>query len=85
MYWLNFVNLCYMKTVIKNISKLVQNDDNIIKFRAGNDMNHLNTISNAFIEIEDGLINTLMIGIKLKSLMLKKAFYFLLIVTVILI
>ena len=45
-----------MKTVIKNISKLVQNDDNMIKFRAGNDMNHLNTISNAFIEIEDGLI-----------------------------
>ena len=28
----------------------------MIKFRAGNDMNHLNTISNAFIEIEDGLI-----------------------------
>ena len=56
MYWLNFVILCYMKTVIKNISKLVQNDDNMIKFRAGNDMNHLNTISNAFIEIEDGLI-----------------------------
>lgn len=57
MYWLNFVNLCYMKTVIKNISKLVQNDDNMIKFRAGSDMNHLNTISNAFIEIEDGLIS----------------------------
>ena len=56
MYWLNFVILCYMKTVIKNISKLVQNDKNMIKFRAGNDMNHLNTISNAFIEIEDGLI-----------------------------
>ena len=45
-----------MKTVIKNISKLVQCEKNPVKFKAGKDMNHLNTISNAFIEIEDGLI-----------------------------
>ena len=56
MYWLNFVILFNMKSVIKNISKLIQCDSNDIKFRAGNEMNSLETISNAFLEIEKGLI-----------------------------
>ncbi len=56
MFWLNFVILSYMKTVIKNISQLVQCDDKNLKFRAGNDMNYLNTIDNAYIEIENGKI-----------------------------
>ncbi|MDC1024839.1 imidazolonepropionase [Flavobacteriales bacterium] len=46
-----------MKTVIKNISQLVQCDDKNLKFRAGNDMNYLNTIDNAYIEIENGKIS----------------------------
>ena len=46
-----------MKTVIKNISQLVQSDDQNLKFRAGNDMNCLNTIDNAYIEIENGKIS----------------------------
>lgn len=57
MFWLNFVILSYMKTVIKNISQLVQCDDKNLKFRAGNDMNCLNTIDNAYIEIENGKIS----------------------------
>jgi imidazolonepropionase len=57
MFWLNFVILSYMKTVIKNISQLVQCDDQNLKFRAGNDMNCLNTIDNAYIEIENGKIS----------------------------
>ena len=56
MFWLNFVILLNMKSVIKNISKLIQCDSNNIKFRAGNEMNSLETISNAFLEIENGLI-----------------------------
>ena len=51
MFWLNFVILLNMKSVIKNISKLIQCDSNDIKFRAGNEMNSLETISNAFLEI----------------------------------
>jgi imidazolonepropionase len=46
-----------MKTVIKNISQLVQCDYKNLKFRAGNDMNCLNTIDNAYIEIENGKIS----------------------------
>ena len=57
MFWLNFVILLYMKTVIKNISQLIQCDDKNLKFRAGNDMNCLNTIDNAYIEIENGKIS----------------------------
>ena len=57
MFWLNFVILFNMKTVIKNISQLVQCDDQNLKFRAGNDMNCLNTIDNAYIEIENGKIS----------------------------
>ena len=56
MFWLNFVILLNMKSVIKNISKLIQCDSNDIKFRAGNEMNSLETISNAFLEIENDLI-----------------------------
>ena len=56
MFWLNFVILLNMKSVIKNISKLIQCDSNNIKFRAGNEMNSLETISNAYLEIENGLI-----------------------------
>ena len=56
MFWLNFVILLNMKSVIKNISKLIQCDSNDIKFRVGNEMNSLETISNAFLEIENGLI-----------------------------
>lgn len=58
MFWLNFVILSNMKTVIKNISQLVQSDDQNLKFRAGNDMNCLNTIDNAYIEIENGKISS---------------------------
>ena len=57
MFWLNFVILSYMKTVIKNISQLVQCDDKNLKFRAGDEMNCLNTIDNAYIEIENGKIS----------------------------
>ena len=57
MFWLNFVILSNMKTVIKNISQLLQFDDQNLKFRAGNDMNCLNTIDNAYIEIENGKIS----------------------------
>ena len=39
MFWVNFVILPYMKTVIKNISKLVQCEKNPVKFKAGKDMN----------------------------------------------
>ena len=57
MFWLNFVILSNMKTVIKNISQLVQFDNQNLNFRAGNDMNCLNTIDNAYIEIENGKIS----------------------------
>ena len=57
MFWLNFVILSNMKTVIKNISQLVQVDNQNLNFRAGNDMNCLNTIDNAYIEIENGKIS----------------------------
>ena len=56
MFCLNFVNLRIMKTVIKNISKLVQTEVNDIKWKAGNDMNSVNTIDDAYIEIKDGII-----------------------------
>ena len=56
MFWVNFVILPYMKTVIKNISKLVQCEKNPVKFKAGKDMNLVNSISHAYIEIENGLI-----------------------------
>ena len=45
-----------MKTVIKNISKLVQTEVEDVKWKVGKEMNTINTIDNAYIEIEDGLI-----------------------------
>ena len=45
-----------MKTVIKNISELVQTEETPKKWVAGADMNKLNTIKDAFVEIGDGII-----------------------------
>ncbi len=45
-----------MKTVIKNIAELVQTESKSRKWIAGKDMLKINTIKDAFIEIEDGLI-----------------------------
>ena len=57
MFWVNFVILSYMKTVIKNISKIVQCDENNVKFRSGKDMSYLKVVNNGFIEIDDGIIS----------------------------
>ena len=56
MFGLNFVILSIMKTVIKNISKLIQTESKLIKFKAGNEMSKLNTIEDAYIEIKEGRI-----------------------------
>jgi len=56
MYCLYFVILPAMKTVIKNIKSIVQTEKIQRKWVAGNDMNSINTIEDAFIEIEDGKI-----------------------------
>lgn len=45
-----------MKTVIKNISELIQTEKTPKKWISGTDMNKLNTIKDAFVEIEDGII-----------------------------
>ncbi|MDG2139192.1 MAG: imidazolonepropionase [Flavobacteriales bacterium] len=45
-----------MKTVIKNISKLIQTESKLIKFKAGHEMSKLNTIEDAYIEIKEGRI-----------------------------
>ena len=45
-----------MKTVVKNIAELVQTESKSRKWIAGKDMLKINTIKDAFIEIEDGLI-----------------------------
>lgn len=45
-----------MKTVIKNISELVQVERNPRKWVAGKDMASIETIQDAFVEIEDGII-----------------------------
>jgi len=45
-----------MKLVIKNISELVQTEETPKKWVAGADMNKLNTIKDAFVEIENGII-----------------------------
>ena len=47
-----------MKTVIKNISELIQTESTPRKWVAGEEMKQLNTIKDAFIEIEDGLISS---------------------------
>ena len=45
-----------MKTVIKNITELIQTEDTARKWVAGKDMSSINTIKDAFIEIENGII-----------------------------
>ena len=47
-----------MKTIIKNIAELVQTEDKPKKWIAGSDMNSINTIKDAFIEIQDGIITS---------------------------
>ena len=45
-----------MKTVIKNIAELIQTEDFPRKWVAGSDMKNLNTIKDAFVEVENGII-----------------------------
>ena len=45
-----------MKTVIKNIAELIQTEDFPRKWVAGSDMKNLNTIKNAFVDVENGII-----------------------------
>lgn len=47
-----------MKTVIKNISELIQTETIARKWVAGKDMSHISTIKDAFIEVEGGLITS---------------------------
>lgn len=47
-----------MKTVIKNISELIQTETTPRKWVAGKDMSHISTIKDAFIEVEGGLITS---------------------------
>ena len=46
-----------MKTVIKNISELVQVEHQIRKWVSGSDMSKIKTIKDGFIEIQDGKIS----------------------------
>ncbi|MDA8535592.1 imidazolonepropionase [Flavobacteriales bacterium] len=47
-----------MKTVIKNISELIQTETTPRKWVAGQDMSHISTIKDAFIEVEEGIITS---------------------------
>jgi imidazolonepropionase len=47
-----------MKTVIKNISELIQTEKTPKKWVAGKDMSHISTIKDAFIEVEEGIITS---------------------------
>ena len=47
-----------MKTVIKNISELIQTEQTARKWVAGKEMSQISTIKNAFVEIEDGIISS---------------------------
>ena len=47
-----------MKTVIKNISELIQTETTARKWVAGKDMSHISTIKDAFLEIEKGIITS---------------------------
>ena len=47
-----------MKTVIKNISELIQTELTARKWVAGKEMSQITTIKNAFVEIEDGIISS---------------------------
>ena len=45
-----------MKTIIKNIAELIQTEKIARKWVAGSDMKSINTIKDAFVEIEKGII-----------------------------
>ncbi|MBT3611325.1 MAG: imidazolonepropionase [Flavobacteriales bacterium] len=45
-----------MKIVIKNIAELIQTEESPRKWVAGKDMSHINTIKDAFVEVENGII-----------------------------
>ena len=45
-----------MKTVIKNISELIQTEEIPRKWVSGKDMAKINTIKDAFVEVENGII-----------------------------
>ena len=45
-----------MKTVIKNIAELIQTEDSPRKWVAGKDMAHINSIKDAFVEVQNGII-----------------------------
>ena len=47
-----------MKTVVKNISELVQTESSPRKWVAGEEMSKLNTIKDAFLEYSDGIITS---------------------------
>ena len=47
-----------MKTVIKNISELVQVEHQIRKWVSGSEMSKIDTIKDGFIEIQDGIITS---------------------------
>ena len=47
-----------MKTVIKNISELIQTETTPKKWVAGKNMSHISTIKDAFIEVEEGIITS---------------------------
>ena len=47
-----------MKTVVKNISELVQTESSPRKWVAGKEMSKLNTIKDAFLEYSDGIITS---------------------------
>ena len=47
-----------MKTVIKNISELIQTEKTARKWVAGKEMSQISTIKNAFVEIKDGIITS---------------------------
>ena len=80
-----------MKTVIKNISELIQVEETTKK-GCRSDMTQLQTIKDAFVEMEGGIItafaawtngSVLTIGTIPKSLMQMTVWFFLLIVTAI--
>ena len=47
-----------MKTVIKNISELIQTETTPRKWVTGKDMSHISTIKDAFVEVEEGFITS---------------------------
>ena len=47
-----------MKTVIKNIAELIQTEKIARKWVAGEDMQNISTIKDAFVEVENGLITS---------------------------